>query len=94
MGLTVSKLKNLEDKAFNELLDEERTKWRRFARDAQNFARKLTAESQTPRPDDVARFLSPMIEVDQSFRDHQEENRARGKRFVGWFTDYVIDTFL
>lgn len=47
-----------------------------------------------PRPDDVAKALFPMLEVNEKLRGHQEDNKARAKRYVEWFVEYVIDRSL
>lgn len=94
MGLSESKKKNLEDKDFDTLFTGNRPKWTRFAREAHRFARQNITGGNEPRPDDVAKALYAVIEADETFRDHQEENRARQPRYVGWFTDYVVDQVL
>lgn len=94
MGLTEAKKKNLEDKAFDNLFTAQRQKWERLARSAQGYARRNMTEGNQPRPDDVAQVLLPLVAVDKSFRDHQYENKARQRRYLDWFTDYIIDQIL
>ena len=96
MGLSEAKKKNLEDKAFDELFKNKKQnpKWNNLAKKAHAYAKENMTEGRDPRPDDVAKVLYPMIEVDKAFREHQEEQRARRKRYIEWFTDYVIDLVL
>jgi len=91
MGLSETKKKALEDKKFDELFSDNANIWESMARKAYMYAKKNITNGNEPRPDDIAKILTPMIEVDEKFRAHQEDNRARAKRFVEMFTDYVID---
>lgn len=94
MALTEAKKKNLEDKDFHTLYTNHRDKWAALARSARTYAKRNITAGAAPRPDDVAKILYPIVEVDADFRAHQEENSARRKRFVEWFTEYVIDQAL
>ena len=94
MALTEAKKKNLEDKDFHRLYSGHREKWVALARKSRAYARKNITGGAVPRPDDVAKILYPIVEVDADFRAHQEDNRARQSRFIGWFTEYIIDQAL
>ena len=94
MALTRAKVQKLEDKAFNELYDQDKAKWTKMAKDAKAHAKQHITAGDDPRPDDIAKALYPMLEVDDVLRGHQEDNKARGKRFVEWFVEYVIDQSL
>ena len=94
MGLSEAKKKALEDKKFDELFKSHASAWHSMARKAYMYAKTNITNGDEPRPDDTAKILTPMVEVDEKFRDHQEDNKARAKRFVEMFTDYVIDKVL
>ena len=94
MGLSESKKKQLEDKKFDELYSSDEAVWRDMAKRASQYAKMNITDGNIPRPDDVAKILYPMIEVNEAFRSHQEDNCARAKRFVEMFTEYVIDRVL
>jgi hypothetical protein len=94
MALTERKIKDLQDKAFDELYDQHKAEWVKLAKAAQKHAQEHITGGNKPRPDDVAKALHPMLEVHEILRAHQEENAARGKRFVEWFVEYVIDQSL
>ena len=94
LGLTEAKKKNLEDKGFDRLFTKRKANWTKLVREAHKYAKENMTEGRDPRPDDVAKVLYPMIEVDKAFRDHQHDNKARQPRYIGWFTDYVIDQVL
>lgn len=94
MGLTESKKKDLEDKEFHKLFNKHKPKWEAMAQKAYQFAKESITGGNEPRPDDVAKALRNMVEVDEKFRDHQDENHARSPRYTEWFTEYVIDRVL
>lgn len=94
MALTEAKIKDLSDKKFDALYESDKAKWTAMAKTAQKHARENITSGKPPRPDDVAKALYPMLEVDEVLRAHQEDNRARAKRYVEWFVEYVIDQSL
>jgi hypothetical protein len=89
MGLTESKIKDLQDKGFDKLYEKHHRAWSAMVTSAIDFAKKNV--SPDPRPDDILKVLLPMLEVNQQLRDHQEEVHARYKRFREYFGDYIID---
>ena len=91
MALTESKIRDLEDKLFDELFDEHEATWTDLAGSARDHAKDYITGGNEPRPDDVSKILVPMLEVNEALRKHQEDNHARAKRYVEWFTEYVID---
>jgi hypothetical protein len=94
VALTEAKKKNLEDKDFHNLYTRHREKWAALAKKSRSYAKKNITGGADPRPDDVAKILYPIVEVDADFRGHQEDNKARQSRFIGWFTEYIIDQAL
>jgi hypothetical protein len=94
MGLTESKIKDLHDKKFDDLYKKHKTEWDTMVDNAFEFAKKHIAGGATPRADDVLKALLPMLEVNELLRKHQEDNRARFKRFREYFGDYIIDQHL
>jgi hypothetical protein len=94
MALTEKKIKDLEDKDFHTLYDDHKERWTKLAKTAQKHARDNITDGNEPRPDDVSKALYPMLEVNKVLRAHQETNKARGKRYIDWFVEYVIDKSL
>jgi hypothetical protein len=43
------------------------------------------------RRDDVAKALKPVLEVNEALRDELAERKLRGKFWVLFFTDLIID---
>ena len=91
MGLTESKIRDLKEKKFDKLYTKHEEAWRKLVRTAYEFAKKNISGGANPRPDDILKALLPMLEVNEDLRKHQEDNRARYKRFREYFGDYIID---
>jgi hypothetical protein len=91
MAITEQKIKDLEDKGFDVLYDDKETEWLAMVSAARQFAKDNITGGKEPRPDDVAQALLPMLRVHDSLRGHQEDHRARGKRYAEWFCEYIID---
>jgi hypothetical protein len=94
MALTETKIKDLESKKFDQLYNANEAEWKELAETAQTFAQQKITGGKQPRPDDIAKFLQPMLEVRDDVRGHQEDNKARASRWVLWFVEYVIDKAL
>ena len=94
MGLTQSKIKDLEDKKFDDLFDQHKDAWMEMAGVAYDFAKEHITDGQEPRPDDMLKPLLTTLEVSEDLRNHQEDNRARFKRFREYFGEYIIDKYL
>ena len=91
MALTEAKLKDLLDKDFHVLFDDHVAVWTDLATAAYDHAQTRISSTPEPRPDDIALVLIPMLEVNNTLRDHQDQYRAKPKRWVEYFADYVID---
>jgi hypothetical protein len=90
VGLTESKIKDLEDKNFDKLFEKHEDAWRKMVQTAYAFTKKNVADGE-PRPDDILKVLLPMLEVSEDLRKHQEDVHARYRRFREFFGDYIID---
>lgn len=91
MGLTESKVKDLEDKNFDKLYNKHKPEWAKEVADAYDFAKHHITPGRIPRADDVLKALMITLEVNQHLRDHQDENHAKYPRFREYFGDYIID---
>ena len=93
MGLTESKIKDLEDKKFDKLYTKHQPAWLQMVDDAYQHTKSKVLKGKAPRPDDVLKTLMPQIELSEDLRDHQEDNKARFKHFREYFAEYVIDKY-
>lgn len=91
MALTEAKIKDLTDKKFDTLFEKDQAFWSALAKKAWVYAKDNITSGREPRPDDIAKVLFPMLQVNDEVRKHQEDNRARAKRYIEWFVEYVID---
>ena len=82
MALTESKIKDLVDKKFDDLYTNDEKKWVALAKTAYKHAKENITAGKEPRPDDVAKALYPMLEVDEALRTHQEEYKARATAYL------------
>lgn len=94
MGLTEAKIKDLEDKKFDQLYERHKAAWLTMVGDAYEFAKAHITGGREPRPDDILKTLLGTLEVSKDLRNHQEDNRARFKHFREYFGDYIIDKYL
>jgi hypothetical protein len=94
LGLTESKIKDLEDKNFDDLYDAHEEAWLEMVESAYEFCKEHITGGNEPRPDDVLKELLPMLEVNEDLRAHQEENHARYKHYREFFGDYIIDKYV
>jgi len=93
MGLTESKIKDLEEKKFDQLYKKHEKAWLQMVKDAYEFAKDHVTGGNPPRPDDVLKLLLAELEVSKDLRNHQEDNRARFKHFREYFGEYIIDKY-
>jgi hypothetical protein len=93
MGLTESKIKDLEDKKFDKLFEKHKGPWLQMVDDAYEFTKSHVTKGNPPRRDDVLKPLMAQLEVSEDLRNHQEDVRARFKRFREMFGDYIIDKY-
>jgi hypothetical protein len=93
LGLTESKVKDLEEKKFDKLYEKHKGAWLQMVQDAYEFAQDHISGGSPPRPDDVLKVLMAELEVSEDLRKHQEDNRARFKHFREYFGDYIIDKY-
>jgi hypothetical protein len=93
MALTESKIKDLEDKAFDDLYDNNEDEWLETVENAFVIARDCICGGRRPRQDDVLKMLLPMLEPNEKIRRHQEAVRARFKHYREAFGEYMIDKY-
>lgn len=93
MGLTELKIKDLEEKKFDQLFKKHENGWLKMVEDAYEFAKAHVTDGKPPRQDDVLKLLLAELEVSKDLRNHQEDNHARYKHFREYFGDYIIDKY-
>jgi hypothetical protein len=91
MGLTELKIKELTDKKFDKLFEKNKEEFVAMANNAYAAAKDHICGGHSPRPDDTLKMLLPMLEPNETLRKHQEDNRARYRRYREQFGEYIID---
>jgi len=91
MGLTAAKLKDLQDKEFDKLYDKHKAVWQDAVKVATEFVKAAITDGADPLPDDLLDPLLPAVRTNELFRNHQADNKARGKRYVIAYAEYIID---
>ena len=94
MALTEAKIKDLEDKKFDEFYTDHEQVWLALAKNAHDYATVNITPGKEPRPDDIAGVLHPVLKAHDALRAHQEDNKAKASRFALMFTEYVVDRYL
>lgn len=93
MGLTESKILDLEDKKFDKLFEKHKGAWLQMVDDAYQHTKTKVLKGKLPRRDDVLKALMPQIELSEDLRNHQADNKARFKHFRDYFAEYIIDKY-
>ena len=92
MALTAAKVKDLEDKGFDDLFDEHRELWEAKAKEAYRYAKNLvTPTGERVRPDDVIELLVPALVLAQELRNFLEDGRLTQKYWREYFGEYILD---
>ena len=91
MGLTESKIRDLQDKKFDSFYDKNHPEYETMTSDAYNSARDYICGGASPRPDDVLKMLLPMLETNEHLRKYQENVHARAPRYREAFGEFIID---
>jgi hypothetical protein len=91
MALNLEAEQRLSDAGLVEFFDAHETTWLRMARRAYRYTRRNFPNNATIRPDDVAKFLAPVLEVHDPFRDRLKEDKLRGKFWILFFADLILD---
>jgi hypothetical protein len=91
MALTLEVEQRLEAVGLVAFFDRYRDDWLTLARQTYSFIKGNFPEGSTIRPDDVAKALKPILEVDEDLRDTLNEGKLKQKYWVSDFTDLVID---
>lgn len=91
MALTLRAEQRLAKAKLVELFDNNRATWLQAAQRTYNFVKGGFPPGSTIRPDDVAKALAPIMEVDESLRRTLDAAKLRQRYWVTDFTDLIID---
>jgi hypothetical protein len=90
MALTQEIEQKLERASLIAYFRANQTAWQDNVQDAYDYTKKAFA-GVTIRPDDVAKTLRPVVEIDKPLRRTLDQKRLSQKYWVDYFTFLVID---
>jgi hypothetical protein len=91
MALTLEAQQRLENVNLTTLFEQKRAQWERLAKQAFQFIAKGFPEGVVVHPDDVAKALVPLLEVNKDLSDYLAANKLKQKYWVRDFCDLVLD---
>jgi hypothetical protein len=91
MALTLESEQRLSNMELVKFFSDNETVWETIAKETYSFVKGKFPKSSKVRPDDVAKFLIPVLEVDTDFRNRLDAKRLRGKFWISDFADLIID---
>lgn len=91
MSLTLPTENRLKDAGLIDFFDHHKQVWTNTARRTYNFVRTGFPPGTAVRRDDVAKELSPLVEVNEDLRTYLKEKRLKQKLWIGLFADLIID---
>jgi hypothetical protein len=91
MALTLDIEQRLEDVGLIAFFNEDREPWKQLAKKTYDFLKGNFPEGSAIRPDDVAKALKPLVEVDEDLRSKLHESKLTQQYWILRFTDLIID---
>lgn len=94
MALTLADELRMRDVGLVDFYEQDKESWRAMVRDARRYMHAGFPADTPVRPDDVAKALMPLLEVDNSFIDFRNGKKLRQKLWIRIFADLLIDRTL
>jgi len=91
MALTLEAEQRLQSAGLTNLYDQHGATWLEAAKETKGFVEGNFPAGSLIRRDDVAKALYPILEVNEILRQYLEGNKLRGKFWVRFFVDLIID---
>jgi hypothetical protein len=91
MALTLEAEQRLKSAGLVEFFDNHQSNWLADARETYDFLHRNFPSGAAIRPDDVAKALKPIIEVDQALKAELARNKLSQKYWISDFADLIID---
>jgi hypothetical protein len=92
MALTLEKDQKLGAVGLIEFFNEGRPIWLELAKKSYDFFDGNLPGDSKVRPDDVAKVLEPMVEVNKELRAFLNKKKLKQNYWIPYFTDLVIDS--
>jgi hypothetical protein len=91
VALTLESEQRLRDVGLINLHDQHASTWLEAAQEAKLYLAGNFPNGAIIRRDDVAKALHPVLEVNEALKQYLDENRLRGKFWIRFFGDLIID---
>jgi hypothetical protein len=91
MALTLDTEQKLESAGLINFFTEHEAIWRAIVKKGYDYLKGNFPHDSHVRPDDVAKVLLPLIEVDEDLRAYLNANKLTQKYWISYFTDLAID---
>ena len=91
MALTLEAEQRLQSAGLIELYTKHSGTWLEAAKETKDFVEGNFPNGSLIRRDDVAKALYPILEVNEILREYLDGNKLRGKFWVRFFVDLIID---
>jgi len=91
MALTLEAEQKMMAVSLIELFDEYEAEWKEIAKQTYVFVRARFPADDKVRPDDVAKALEPMLEVNKKLANKLAQKKLTQRYWKRHFTDLIID---
>ena len=91
MALTLSAEQRLGRAGIIDFFENHQAAWQGAAKQSYEFLANSYPKGAQIRPDDVAKVLQPIVEVDADLRNELNRHKLTQKYWIADFTDLVID---
>lgn len=91
MALTLEADQKLEKVGLIAFFHHGEKSWLEDAKKAYAYLRERFPDNVSPRPDDVAKVLRPIIEVDKALQAELARKKLTQKYWISYFTDLILD---
>ena len=91
MALTLESELRLKKVGLDQLLKKNSHRWEGLAKSAHDFVSKNFPDKAAVRPDDVAKALVPLLEVDAKLNTYLAEENLKQKYWIRDFCDLILD---
>lgn len=91
MALTLEAEQRMADVGLVKFYDDSSAAWLATVQATKDFVKSNFPAGALIRPDDVAKGLVPILEVHEGFKKYRDEKPLRGKFWIKFFCDLIVD---
>lgn len=91
MSLTLEAEQRLERVGLVGFFNRSRNTWNNLAQETYTFVDESFPNGSTVRPDDAAKVLIPLLEVNENLAEFLAENKLKQKYWIKDFVDLILD---